>query len=288
MACGIDGETAVDRITPANAGSTLTFEFRSNADGSNPSAPAIDQSHKGPCSISMKKVDDPLANNTAAGDGWFRIFYESYDEDAQQWCTVKIDNNNKHLSAVVPEDIAQGYYLQFYVGCAQVFISSNGTATPPTTEIPSSLYANLSQAAMTYNLYSQPLSLPYPYYGPSVYNSSSDTDTVSTTSHVDSCSQEAKVQTKAQTETQTLGLLPSDAIAVNGNWYAVELDSYSTETGCWNASQSCWDTGETCWATQQPTGYKGCTAWNDKCQSINDQCNDGDYVGPKNAGSWIT
>lgn len=111
IASGVDGQTAVNRISPTKAGDTLTFEYRVWADGSHPEVPAIDISHKGPCSVYLKKVDDLLANNTAAGDGWFKIYDESFDDSTQEWCTIKMSNNNGHLSAVIPEDVAQGYYL---------------------------------------------------------------------------------------------------------------------------------------------------------------------------------
>lgn len=92
--------------------------------------------------------------------------------------------NNGHISVTVPSDIEGGYYLartellalhaadegdpQFYVGCAQLFISSNGTAKPPTVTIGEGTY-DLSMPAMTYNIYTTPLALPYPMYGPAVY-----------------------------------------------------------------------------------------------------------------------
>ena len=111
MACGVDGQKAVARVSPAKAGSTVTFEFREYADGSQPDRDAIDAGHRGPCAVYMKKVDDPLADNAAAGDGWFKIYYEGFDDNAQSWCTNKMVANHGHLSAIIPEDLAQGYYL---------------------------------------------------------------------------------------------------------------------------------------------------------------------------------
>ena len=74
MNLGVNGEVGVARVCPANAGSTLTFEFHEWPDMSQPGA--IDPSHKGPCAVYMKHVDSAIANNTAGGDGWFKICME--------------------------------------------------------------------------------------------------------------------------------------------------------------------------------------------------------------------
>jgi hypothetical protein len=134
----------------------------------------------------MKKVDDATADNNAAGDGWFKIWQSDYDATAGKWCTEKMIENNGHISVQIPADIEGGYYLvrpellalhaaqdsppdpQFYVGCAQVFVQSTGTAKPATVSIGEGTY-DLSLPGMTYNLYKTPLELPYPMYGPPVY-----------------------------------------------------------------------------------------------------------------------
>lgn len=136
----------------------------------------------------MKKVESAKADNNAAGDGWFKIWDEGYDEAAGKWCTNKMIDNNGHLSITVPSDIEGGYYLvrpellalhsaannppdpQFYVNCAQVYIESSGTAKPATVTIPEN-YVDISMPGMTYNVYNQPLALPYPLFGPPAYQS---------------------------------------------------------------------------------------------------------------------
>ena len=150
------------RIASVNAGSNLTFEYRAVPDVSAVSGGvSIDPNHKGPCAIYMKKVTDSSASNNAAGDGWFKIMEDGYDSVAGKWCTEKLIPNDGHLSATVPSDLAPGYYLvrpellalhqadktppdpQFYVGCAQIFLNSSGSATPPNTvAIPG--YVNMS------------------------------------------------------------------------------------------------------------------------------------------------
>lgn len=195
MYIGYDGEKAVARVCPAKASSTLTFEFREYADGSRPGS--IDESHKGPCAVYMKKVDDATADNNAAGDGWFKIWEADYDATAGKWCTEKMIENNGHISVQIPADIEGGYYLvrpellalhaaqdnppdpQFYVGCAQVFVQSTGTAKPATVSIGEGTY-DLSLPGMTYNIYKTPLSLPYPMYGPPVYKAGAKTESANT------------------------------------------------------------------------------------------------------------
>ena len=184
----------------------------------------------------MKKVDSAAANDTAAGDGWFKIWNEDYDSSSGKWCTEKLIDNNGHLSVKIPADIAGGYYLvrsellalqqadktppdpQFYVGCAQIFLSSTGSSTPGhTVSIPG--YVDMSNPAMTFSIYNQPMKLPYPMFGPPVYTSGSAKRTLDT-----------------RTVQQAQGLKPVDCVLVNDNWCGREVASYSDQNGCWNVS----------------------------------------------------
>jgi Auxiliary Activity family 9 (formerly GH61) len=142
----------------------------------------------------MKKVDSAIASNNAAGDGWFKVWDEGYDEAAGKWCINKMIDNNGHLSVTVPSDIEGGYYLvrpellalhaaqdsppdpQFYVGCAQIYLESTGSAKPATISIPEN-YVDISMPGMTYNIYSKPLALPYPLFGPPAYGAGGSQDT---------------------------------------------------------------------------------------------------------------
>ena len=231
---GVNGETGVSRVAGVKAGSKITFEWRDWPDGTKPGS--IDPSHKGPCAVYMKKVDDSSASNNAAGDGWFKIMEDGYDSTAKKWCTEKLIPNNGHLQATIPKDLAPGYYLmrpellalhatqatppdpQFYVGCAQVFLTSDGSATPKDhVSIPG--YVNMQTPAMTYNIYATPLKLPFPDFGPPLYNPGSS---------------ERSLVTRDMT--QTIGLKPADCVMENGNWCAVMPPSYTDQNGCWNVS----------------------------------------------------
>ncbi|KAE8147113.1 glycosyl hydrolase family 61-domain-containing protein [Aspergillus avenaceus] len=291
IACGIDGEKAVSRVCPVKPSSLLTFEFRAYPDGSQ--AGFIDESHKGPCAVYMKKVDDATADNNAAGDGWFKIWQYDYDESAGQWCTEKLIANNGFLSVKIPQGIDEGYYLvrtellalhnaayadpldpQFFVGCAQLFVQggSGGGEKPETVTIGEGSYT-LDMPGLVYNIYEKPLKLPYPMFGPKVYEGSAGV-------------QERGLEVRA---TQAKGLKPQGCILQRDNWCAFEVPEYSDEEGCWASSQKCWDQSDLCYNNNTlPTGNTICKIWFDKCKGIDDACSSGDFNGPPNKGKVLT
>lgn len=239
LSTGVNGETGVSRIASVNAGSTLTFEWRVWPDASHPGS--IDISHKGPCAVYMKNVVDSSASNNAAGDGWFKIMEDGYNSVAGKWCTETLIANDGQLSATVPKDLPAGYYLvrpellalhqadktppdpQFYVGCAQIFLNSNGSATPPNTvAIPG--YVNMNTPAMTYNIWTVPMKLPFPDFGPPVYTSNY-----------------TKRSLEARTMSQTIGLKPDGCVMENANWCGFMPPSYTDANSCYivKSSYSC-------------------------------------------------
>lgn len=226
---GVNGEQGVARVASTKAGDTITFEWRDWPDGSQPGS--IDPSHKGPCAVYMKKVQDSAASNNAEGDGWFKIMEDGYDSSAGKWCTEKLIPNDGHMAATIPQDLAPGYYLmrpellalhqadktppdpQFYVGCAQLFLASGGSAEPANTvSIPG--YVNMSTPAMTYNIWKVPLQLPFPDFGPPVYSGSPS---------------KRDLETRATME-QTIGLKPEGCVMQNGNWCGFMPPSYNDST----------------------------------------------------------
>ncbi|KAK3067994.1 hypothetical protein LTS18_000850, partial [Coniosporium uncinatum] len=279
MACGYDGTEGVERVCPASAGSTLTFEFRSWPD--DPSHPSLDPSHMGPCAVYMKSVKSAI-NDSAAGDGWFKIWDEGYDEKEEKWCTNKMIDNGGRMSVKVPTELAGGYYLvrpefvalhaadkgdpQFYTGCAQIFLKSSGNAKPSkTVSIPG--FVDKDTPGLTFNIWETPMALPYPIPGPEVAELVG-TDSVSANT----------------VQTQTEGETPSgDAcILENANWCGKEVPSYSDEAGCWASQSNCWDQGDVCYHPYggdlgPTTGSAGCDKWQDYCQSLEDLCNAGNF-----------
>ncbi|KAF7596950.1 hypothetical protein BBP40_011316 [Aspergillus hancockii] len=288
IACGRDGEKGVARVCPAKANSLLTFEFREYADGSQDGS--IDPSHKGPCAVYMKKVDDATADDNAAGDGWFKIFHTGFDESVGKWCTDKLIDNKGFLSVNLPPDIEDGYYLirteilalhnsafadpldpQFFVNCAQIFVQGGGSAKPETVNIGEGTYT-LDTPGLKYNIYAKPLQLPYPIPGPAVYQGKSV----------------AERSVEKRETAQTKGLKPAGCILQRDNWCGFEVPEYSDENGCWASSQKCWDQSQNCYDTTIPTGYKTCDIWMNKCNNLDDSCRAGNFNGPPNKGQDLT
>ena len=275
MACGYNGENGVARVCPADAGSTMTFEYRAIPDDS--SAESIDISHKGPCAVYLKKVDSAV-NDPAVGDGWFKIWDDGYDESAGKWCTEKLRDNNGHFSVQLPSGLAAGYYLarpellalhqadktpsnpQFYIGCAQIFLNSTGTGKPSSTvSIPN--YVQPGSPPVHFDIWTTPLALPYPMPGPAVANITDDTASGSTNDKA--------------SNVQTEGLQPPSCILSAFNWCGTELVPYTTVEGCYKASSACWAQAKTCYDTAPPTGSFGCRIWEAKCDGIQAQCTSG-------------
>jgi hypothetical protein len=282
MACGRDGAIPVAFTCPADAGSKLTFEFREYADPTYGSG-SIDPSHKGPCAVYVKEVSD-MASTAAAGPGWFKIWEEGYDESAGKWCTEKLIATNGLLSVNLPSALPTGYFLvrpellalhnadkgnpQFYAGCAQVFVS--GTTSEPldvpannSVSIPG--YVSMGEPSVSFNIYSQPLALPYPIPGPEVYYP---------------VLPQSPVQTKIVQAKQTTGAIPSGCILKNANWCGFEVPSYTDEDGCWASSEKCWQQNTDCYNSAPPSGSANCKVWEGKCKGIQDACAAKNFQGP--------
>jgi hypothetical protein len=208
----------------------LTFQFKQYPDNSKTGV--LDSSHKGPCSVYMKYVDSAIGD-PGAGKGWFKIYEEGYDKNVSQWCTDNLIQNKGLLSIVVPTELAGGYYLvrpelmtlqqadstpSFYTGCAQIFLDSGQTTLPKdVVSIPG--YIKAGDPALQFNI-SSPM-LPYTVPGPNVYL----TDVSPTIQH-------------PSLPFQGMGVLPSNVVLTNANWFGIELSPYSTEEDCKNVSQS--------------------------------------------------
>lgn len=297
----MNGEKGVSRVASTKAGDTITFEFRDHPDGSQPGS--IDVSHKGPCAVYMKKVDNAAADNNANGPGWFRIMSDGYDNSTQKWCTEKMNPNNGHLAATIPKDLAPGYYLmrpellalhaaaktppdpQFYLGCAQIFLTSDGSSKPAdTVSIPG--YVDLTTPAMTYNVWSVPLKLPFPDFGPKVYTGNS----------------KRKLRARAGM-TQTIGLKPAGCVMESVNWCGFLPPKYTDETSCYSvsaafknwfrdcthynskSSANCSTQTQDCYNSAGPTGSKNCKNWEAYCTDIRNGCGSGQTSGPPSIDS---
>jgi len=305
MACGVDGAASVNRTCTARAGDSLALLHRAWADGQRPDLGSIDPSHLGTTAIYMKKMagaesQDPWATS-AAGDGWFRIFYDGYSDGS--WGTQKLIADNGLLRATVPSDIEEGYYLvrsevlgmqnvqdtqpatinpQFFIGCAQIYVEGGGSSVPAdTVSIPG--YVDASTPAFAYNIYKMfPPGQPFPDFGPETYVSSGAGSTGGDFSNT----------------TALVGSCPTDTVLEIGNTCLTELTAWSNDTAgylpnCWAASDACWAKHDTCWNNFSPAvdpndQSKGCNLWGQKCWNLVDWCHAGNTYGPPDAGKVLT
>ncbi|KAE8448586.1 hypothetical protein EG329_009011 [Mollisiaceae sp. DMI_Dod_QoI] len=264
MACGNGGSTYVSRTCSVGNGAKLSFLFRTTPNGS--AIGSIDPSHKGPCAVYMKYVQTPTVN--ADGDSWFKIWDQGYDTTSSQWCTEKLIANNGLISVTLPNNLAGGYYFvrtellalqnadktppdsQFYVGCAQIFLGPPKTSDGviPQETVSIPGYLQPDDPSVNFNVYTP--NWPYTML--------------------------------------KVGLVPSNAIVTNANWWAVELDSYSTSDGCWNASSLCYNQTTSCYEEAPPTGDEGCRVWEGRCDDIQAACNASIFNGPPNANKQLS
>ncbi|KAK0391281.1 hypothetical protein NLU13_0782 [Sarocladium strictum] len=277
MACGRQGEKSVPFVCPANGGSTVTFEFREWPAADHPGS--IDESHKGPCNVYMKKMDNILSD-PAAGDGWFKIWEDGYDTATDKWCIDTLIDNNGLLSVILPTGLPAGEYLirpellalhnaakgdpQFYHSCAQIFIEDGPDAKleiPEKFEISIPGYLSADDPGLTYDIYRS--NLPeYPIPGPPVF--------------FPTLSSEAATVTKKQEQ----GAIPDDCLVKNANWCGEPIKSFSDETGCWDGVTACWDQADECWDSVPPSGYANCDVWQAYCKSMEKACKDQKFDGP--------
>jgi hypothetical protein len=288
MACGREGTKGVARVCPVKQGAKLSFEFRVWPDAEQ--SGSIDPQHKGSCSVYMKNVASAI-NDTAAGDGWFKIWAEGYDEASHNWCTDKLIANNGIVSVKIPDNLAGGNYLvrseilalqeadkgnpQFYPGCAQIFLESTATTLPTdTVAIPGAV--KITDPAATFNIY-EPEKFPflYPIPGPEPYIPGT------------SPSQEVPSVVK-----QSEGLPISNTILTVANWMGVEVAPWTDSHGCDKSIEGCWAQTKTCYDTAPPTGGTLCKILEDKCTDLRLACpsnkipNEGTDLTPKPANRF--
>lgn len=256
----------------------MTFEFRSwpNAERSG----SIDPSHKGPCAVYIKPVDD-MFSDAAAGPGWFKIWEDGFNADTGKWCVETMIENDGLLSVNIPTGLPSGYYLvrpellalhaapdgdpQFYHSCAQIFIENGSAGTlniPSEYEVSIPGHVSATDPGLNFNLYYGDDTADYVLPGPAPYvpTSSGATSTVK--------------------RTQDAGAIPADCILKNGNWCAKPVPTYDDQTSCWGGAENCWDQSATCWDTMPVSGGWNCEVWADYCKAIGESCEAGQYTGP--------
>jgi len=180
-------------------------------------------------------------------------------------------------------------------------------------------YVKSDDESVTFNLYEQPMKLPYKTPGPALAelvgsggsssssgggnnNSGSDSkgssgneptvdtskETPETTAPVSKCA--AAFKRRAQM-TQTEGLEPDNCILSYAGFCATESPDYSDEAGCWDSGEDCWKQNEACWdhARNLPIGGNPwCKLLGEKCEAMNAACKARNFNGPENKGAVLT
>jgi len=261
----------------------------------------IDPSHKGPIAVYLKRVS--TFQDSVTGGGWFKIWHEGYDTSAKKFATEKLIANNGLLSVDLPPALPQGNYLvrtelitlqnvteakkgpyvdpQFYVSCAQLYIESGDDAealsVPDESQATIPGHLRPDEKGLTFNMYDEPLELPYVVPGPKPFFPKPRQTTTSM----------PKSKSKSQAA-DIPGTVPANCLLKNANWCGFEVPSYTTETGCWAAVENCYKQTDTCYKTAPPSGSRNCDVWTrQKCDVLRDACDAGRFTGPPGRGEKL-
>ncbi|KAL7270507.1 hypothetical protein RUND412_006784 [Rhizina undulata] len=263
MVCNVNGGNGVARICSADAGATVTLQWRTWPDGSEDTP--ISSSHQGPCSVYMKRVTD-ATTDSGYGDGWFKIWTDGYHDGS--FCTDRLIANGGNMTVQIPQDLAAGQYLlrgehlalheaqniggaQWYIGCAQLFIySTGGSACPNTVSIPG--YVSATDPGVLFNYWADEHPTNYVIPGPAPY--------VPTSAGGGARVPNASAPVQGQ------------CLVANANWCAVSVPSFTNEGTCYSATQDCWNQLTTCYSTAPATGHKGCMQYEAICTSYQSYC----------------
>ncbi|KAJ1727306.1 hypothetical protein LPJ72_006003, partial [Coemansia sp. Benny D160-2] len=138
-------DPAATEKCPIAAGSNISLQWSHyNNDFSSP----ISQSHTGPVIVYMA----PLESN-GAGNVWFKIYEEGWDNSTEQWSTDKLIANKGKRDVTIPADLKAGDYLlrseiialhgarrvggaQFFPNCVQLTVAGSGSSAPSGVAIP--------------------------------------------------------------------------------------------------------------------------------------------------------
>lgn len=290
---GRDGQKAVAFTCPVPAGSKLTFEFRAWADYAKPLP--IDPGHRGPISVYLKPVSS--FDDTAAGEGWFKIWHQGYDAASDKFAVEKLVANKGLLSINLPDGIPKGRYLvrteiialhnvtdtaqgeifapQFFTNCAQLYVESDNTdplSVPSDSKATIPGHLSASDPGLRVNIY-RPIQPNYIIPGPKVFFPGTKNPT--------------KVKAVVPLP-ESQGGVPETCLIKNANWCAFEVPSYTTEMGCWEAVDNCYKQGDVCYKSSPPTGSRNCDVWDrKKCDVLRDACEDKKWSGPPNKGEKL-
>ncbi|KAJ8087181.1 hypothetical protein PM082_006009 [Marasmius tenuissimus] len=153
LTCNVNGLSGANVETlQIEAGTNVTFEWHQHAQRTGEDA--ISAGHKGPVLVYVAKAPSTAAAFDGQGTVWTKIADSGLvDPSSQTWATDLVNSNNGKHSAVIPASLPAGEYLlraeiialhtassypgaQFYIGCAQVSITSGGSANPSKIALP--------------------------------------------------------------------------------------------------------------------------------------------------------
>lgn len=111
--------------------------------------------HPGPLQFYMAKAPEGETAETFNGDGdvWFKIFHDDATWRTGEWWPSWSNYGRDNVTVTIPPCLAEGDYLlrvehiaihnaahengaQFYIGCAQLHVSGEGTKSFPGVSIP--------------------------------------------------------------------------------------------------------------------------------------------------------
>ncbi|KDR84237.1 hypothetical protein GALMADRAFT_236924 [Galerina marginata CBS 339.88] len=168
LTCNVNGLTGTGVNTLSiPAGRTITFEWHQHAQrtGEDP----ISGGHKGPVQVYIAKAPSTAASFNGQGAVWTKIYSSGLlNPSTQQWATDVVNATAGKHSVTIPASLPKGDYLlrseiialhvastypgaQFYIGCAQVTITSGGTASPPKIALPGAYKS--TDPGITVNIY---------------------------------------------------------------------------------------------------------------------------------------
>jgi len=177
---GLSGST-VSTFT-ISAGTNITFEWHQHDQRTGEDA--ISAGHKGPVQVYIAKAPSTAASFDGQGALWTKIYSSGLlSVSPQLWATDVVNATNGKHSVVIPPSLPAGQYLlraeiialhvastypgaQFYIGCAQVNISSGGSANPPKVALPGAYKG--SDPGITINIYNNLQNYTAP--GPAVWS----------------------------------------------------------------------------------------------------------------------
>ncbi|KAI5853761.1 glycoside hydrolase [Tricharina praecox] len=160
-------------VASVPAGAQITLQWGQTLDSDFDTGLIIDASHKGPVMVYMSKVSS--ATGAIPNSGWFKIYEDGYTNGV--WGVDKLITNKGKVTVTLPSCLPAGDYLlrgelialhaagsypgaQLYMECAQIRLTSGGSTSPATYNIPG-IYAG-TDAGIKFNLYASTISYTIP------------------------------------------------------------------------------------------------------------------------------